>query len=180
MSHKRRIGALAGAALLAAAAGAQGQTMSTSSASFEAGYGRAPGQENRPVDPGTRDANGNRVIVDGIIQTGADQSVYARANAWGAGDAFAGAGATGGATAIGNNLVVVTQGSWNTVVIDSTQINNGDVSAGATSATGAAASATAKTTTAAKAAPLGVVSGSTLGAGGVGDLNGEIDLDAAH
>lgn len=112
-----------------AAGAADAQQMSMSSAQFNAGYGRAPGEENRGVDPNTRDANGNRVILDGVIQTGADQSVFVRAQAFGAGDAFAGAGAVGGSTAIGNNLVVITQGSWNTVIVNSTQINNGDVSA---------------------------------------------------
>ena len=107
-----------GAALAAtlAAGAASAQQMSTSSAQFNSGYGRMPGQENRGVDPNTRDANGNRVILDGVIQTGADQSVFARAQAFGAGDAFSGAGAVGGSTAIGNNLVVITQGSWNTVI----------------------------------------------------------------
>ena len=92
---------------------------------LNAGYGRTPGQENRPIDPSTRDANGNRVIVNGLIQTGPDQSLY--------GDASTLSGAAGGvnASAVGNQLVVLTQGSWNTVVVDSTQINNGDVSASA-------------------------------------------------
>ena len=31
---------------------------------------------------------------------------------------------------MGNSLNVITQGSWNTVIIDSTQINTGDISAG--------------------------------------------------
>ena len=34
----------------------------------------------------------------------------------------------GSGTAIGNQLNVVTNGSYNTVIIDSTQINNGDQS----------------------------------------------------
>jgi hypothetical protein len=50
--------------------------MSTNSASFNAGYGRSAGQENRMVEYSTRDANGNRVIVDGVMLTGSDQSVY--------------------------------------------------------------------------------------------------------
>ncbi|MFN3523081.1 MAG: holdfast anchoring protein HfaA [Phenylobacterium sp.] len=112
---------------LALAAGAQAQSMSANSASFNAGYGRVAGEENRPVDVSTRDANGNRVIVDGLILTGEDQSSFSRA--WGAADAYAGVGAQGGASAIGNNLVVITQGSNNTVIVDSTQINNGNVSA---------------------------------------------------
>lgn len=116
-------------ALALAADPAQAQSLTSSSAEFNAGYGRTPGQENRPIDTTSRDANGNRVIIDGVIQTGADQSVFARIGASGAADAYAGAGALGGASAIGNNLVVVTQGSWNTVIVNSTQINNGDVSA---------------------------------------------------
>jgi holdfast attachment protein HfaA len=112
-----------------AASSAFAQSMSASSASYDAGYGRTAGSENRGVDPGTRDANGNRVIVDGVIQTGSDQSVYSRSSAFGAADAYAGAGALGGSSAIGNNLQVITQGSWNTVIVDSTQINNGNVSA---------------------------------------------------
>ncbi len=53
---------------------------------------------------------------------GADQSSFS----FGAASAFAGAGA-GGSTAIGNSLNVITQGSNNVVIVDSTQINNGDV-----------------------------------------------------
>ena len=49
--------------------------------------------------------------------------------AWGYGGVGTGFGQLGGATAIGNNLNVTVQGNWNTVIIDSTQINNGDVTA---------------------------------------------------
>ena len=35
----------------------------------------------------------------------------------------------GSATAIGNNLVVVTQGSYNTVIVNATQTNTGAVTA---------------------------------------------------
>lgn len=117
---------LAGAACAGAA---QAQQMSTNSADFNAGWGRYAGSENRPVDVSTRDANGNRVIVDGLILTGEDQSSFSRS--WGSADAYAGVGASsGGASAIGNNLVVVTQGNYNTVIVNSTQVNNGDVIAG--------------------------------------------------
>jgi holdfast attachment protein HfaA len=82
------------------------------------------------VDVSTRDANGNRIVVDGLILTGDDQSVFSRAGATaGAGDVFSGAGANGSASAIGNNLVVVTQGSYNTVIISSQQTNNGNQTA---------------------------------------------------
>lgn len=117
------------ALLSAAAAGeAHAQYLSTNAAQFNAGYGRVNGQENHPVDVSTRDLNGNRVIVDGLILSGEDQSSFTRAS--GAADAFAGVGAVGGgASAIGNNLVVVTQGSNNTVIVNSSQVNNGQVSA---------------------------------------------------
>jgi holdfast attachment protein HfaA len=101
--------------------------MSSNSASYNAGYGRYAGQENHPVDFVTRDANGNRVIVDGLILSGEDQSSFARAS--GAADAYAGAGALGGSTAIGNNLTVVTQGNYNTVIVNSHQTNTGAVTA---------------------------------------------------
>jgi holdfast attachment protein HfaA len=108
---------------------AAAQSMSANSASYNAGYGRIAGSENHPVDVSTRDANGNRVIVDGLILTGEDQSSFASAS--GAIDSFAGVGAgSGGSTAIGNNLVVVTQGNYNTVIINSNQTNSGAVTAG--------------------------------------------------
>ena len=115
------------ASLLASAATAQ--SMSANSASFNAGYGRIAGSENHPVDVSTRDANGNRVIVDGLILTGDDQSSFTSAS--GAFDSFAGVGAgSGGSSAIGNSLVVVTQGNNNTVIVSSNQTNTGAVTAG--------------------------------------------------
>ncbi|MDP1641427.1 MAG: holdfast anchoring protein HfaA [Phenylobacterium sp.] len=116
-------------ASLAGSGAAQAQQMTTNSADFNAGWGRYAGSENHPVDVSTRDANGNRVIVDGLILTGEDQSSFSRS--WGSADAYAGVGASsGGSSAIGNNLVVVTQGNYNTVIVNSTQVNNGNVSAG--------------------------------------------------
>jgi holdfast attachment protein HfaA len=117
--------ACAGLAGLAIAGGAQAQTMNANSASFNAGYGRTPGQENQPVDVSMRDANGNLVVVDGQIQAGAFASA-------GVGGTFSGAGgvsSTGSATAIGNNLSVITQGDYNTVIVTSVQTNTGDVTA---------------------------------------------------
>ncbi len=115
---------------------AQAQTMTTNSASMNAGYGRASGEENRLTDFGGRDANGNRLIVDGVIQTGEDQSVFARSGG-GVSGSMSGVGALGGSsTAIGNNLVVVTQGNWNTVIVNSSQTNNGNVSAGSSTSGG--------------------------------------------
>lgn len=130
------------AAVLALAAAATGlvladtahaQTLDANSASFNAGYGRVAGSENHVVEYSTRDANGNRVIVDGVMLTGADQSVYSSSHSSGSLDSYSGVGSLGGygsSTAIGNNLTVVTQGNNNTVIVNSSQINNGNISAG--------------------------------------------------
>ena len=127
---------LAAATVLAGFAGAAAaQTIDSNSASFNGGYGRANGQENQPAAAGTRDANGNRVIIDGLMQTGVDQSYVSSSSSSASASASASSGVgfgSGSATAIGNNLVVVTQGNFNTVIVNSSQINNGNVSAGAT------------------------------------------------
>ncbi|HEX8471453.1 MAG TPA: holdfast anchoring protein HfaA [Brevundimonas sp.] len=109
-------------------------TGSGGAASFQAGYGNARYAVTQPSTGSTRDANGNRLIVDGIIQSGA--SAYSRASA-GAASSYAGAGSSGnggttigGATAIGNNLNVVVQGNHNTVIVNSRQTNTGNINAG--------------------------------------------------
>ena len=121
---------LAGVAALGVFAGTvHAQTMTTSAAAFETGYGIARNEMQNAIDPSTRDANGNRVLIDGMMVTGTDNSVYAYGKTMGAGDSYSGAGALGGATAIGNNLQVTVNGSYNTVIIHSTQTNNGNVTA---------------------------------------------------
>ncbi|WP_292095534.1 holdfast anchoring protein HfaA [Brevundimonas sp.] len=108
---------------------------SSGAAQFQAGYGAARYTTGRAQTGSTRDANGNRLIVDGIIQAGA--SSYSEATG-GASSSYSGAGGSngsttiGGSTAIGNSLNVVVQGNWNTVIVNSNQVNNGDVSAGTT------------------------------------------------
>lgn len=100
---------------------------------FERPFGFGFGEESQPFDPGTRDVNGNRLIVDGRIITGDDLSSFSTSTLATGGQNLTGAGflnqSTGQSSAIGNQLNVITQGSFNTVIIDSTQINNGDQSA---------------------------------------------------
>jgi holdfast attachment protein HfaA len=132
-SNYKRSGVAAAALLsvLAVAGAAQAQTMSTNSASFNAGYGRTAGQENQAVNVDTTDANGNFVAINGLIQANSS-SIFAGATARlsGAADSFSGAGEVGGsASAIGNNLNVVVDGNDNTVIVTSQQTNTGNVSA---------------------------------------------------
>ena len=97
------------------------------SVAFERPYGFGYGQEDTPYEAGTRDANGNRVIVNGRMFVGDDLSTLPN-GMWNLNGLTDGAGfATG--TAIGNQLNVITQGSWNTVVVTNEQINYGDITA---------------------------------------------------
>jgi holdfast attachment protein HfaA len=96
---------------------------------YSNGYNMQPGQENVAASGGTRDANGNRVITNHGMGSGSMSTLQ--------GHAQSGVGQPGmwgnsaNATAIGNQLNVVVVGSWNTVIVDSTQINNGDQNANA-------------------------------------------------
>lgn len=141
-----KLTALTAIGLLAAGA-AGAQTMTTSASSYETGYGLVRNEMQSAIDPSTRDANGNRVLLDGEIMTGSDNSVYAYSKTLGAGDTYAGAGAVGGATAVGNNLQVVVNGSYNTVIVHSTQTNNGSVTATANGTVATGQTGTATTTT---------------------------------
>lgn len=92
---------------------------------FERPYGFGYGEESRPFDAGSRDISGNRVIINGLIEggTGLGTSLY---TGWGQTEGAS--GMLGSGTAVGNQLNVITNGSNNTVIIDATQINNGDQS----------------------------------------------------
>jgi holdfast attachment protein HfaA len=123
------------AGLLMFGGAAQAQTINTNAASFNAGFGRTPGQENSPVNVQMTDINGNLVVVNGQVTSAAAGSIFASAGAVssasgmvGAADSFSGAGGAS-ASAIGNNLSVVTEGNNNTVIVNSVQTNNGNVTA---------------------------------------------------
>ena len=131
----KTIPAILGVAALALPAAAAAQSAGSSGmGAYQAGYGGSRYTTARPQTGSTRDQNGNRLIVDGIIQAGANS--YSSASG-GVSTSFSGVGgganggtAIGGSTAIGNSLNVVVQGNHNTVIVNSTQINNGNVTAG--------------------------------------------------
>lgn len=119
-------------AMLVLPAVAEAQSAGSSSlGTYTAGYGGSRYSTARPQSGSTRDANNNRLIIDGIIQAGA--STYSSATG-GVSSSFSGAGGSGGtvlggSTAIGNSLNVVVQGNHNTVIVNSTQVNTGPVTA---------------------------------------------------
>lgn len=98
------------------------------SGQFELPYGMGFGEESRAYEPGTRDSAGNRVIVDGRILNGDSTSTLGMGmnTHWGQ---TSGRGMIGQNQAIGNQLNVITNGNYNTIIIDNTQINNGDQTA---------------------------------------------------
>jgi holdfast attachment protein HfaA len=102
-------------------------------------------QENQTINPSLRDSNGNLTMVDGEFQSSSFQAGYGMPgpnvngqggvggltnsiNGTTSGNGNSGA-AYGGSTAIGNSLNVVTVGSGNTVIVNSTQTNNGNQTA---------------------------------------------------
>lgn len=119
------IGTLLGLGLSIAPLSAAAQAAGSLS-EFERPYGYGYGQESTPFDAGTRDISGNRVIVNGLIEGGTGLGLGLNTG-WGQ---TAGASGLIGSTgnAVGNQLNVITNGSYNTIIIDSTQINNGDQS----------------------------------------------------
>jgi holdfast attachment protein HfaA len=153
--------ALATAAAALAAAPVHAQSRAGYANEFSRPYGLNPGDENRPYDARTRDLNGHRVILDGRIVTGDDLSslplgLYNSGNS--------GLGFSGTGVAVGNQLNVSTSGSFNTVVVNSSQVNKGNqtvtiISSKNTACTGvlsacpAAPSAAASTSASSSAAP---------------------------
>jgi len=115
----------------------------SNAASYNSPYGMASGQENQAVNPSLRDANGNLTVVNGQFTSSAfaqqagvqsmgtmsSASLASLGNSTGTSGTL---GTYGGATAIGNSLNVVTVGNNNTVVVNSSQINNGNQNASVT------------------------------------------------
>ncbi|MFD1192723.1 holdfast anchoring protein HfaA [Phenylobacterium conjunctum] len=114
--------------LLLGATPASAEALSPSS--LNAGYGRVMGQEARPVETSTRDANGNRVIINGLLTepTGLSGGLGA-----GLGDASSPFGPLGqiDVSAVANQINIVAGGSWNTIIVEATQTNSGAVQASA-------------------------------------------------
>lgn len=110
------------ACALAFASAAAADPIASGAGDFTRGYGMGWESFDTPINPATRDENGNRVIVNGRME-------IEGALSGGLQDNFA--TGIGSSQAIGNQLNVVTQGNYNTVIVDSTQTNNGDISADA-------------------------------------------------
>lgn len=103
-------------------------------ATYSSGYGMNAGSANQPVNASLRDANGNLSVVNGqftsstMSQMTGVQNMSALGNS-SSGVGFSGPTSTGTASAIGNSLNVVTVGNNNTVIVNSTQTNNGNQTA---------------------------------------------------
>ena len=98
------------------------------SANYNNPIGMTSAQENQTVNSSLRDANGNLTVVNGQITSSSFSEVNGVQNFSGGVGNPAGT-LNGTATAIGNQLNVVTAGSNNIVIVSSTQTNNGDQTA---------------------------------------------------
>jgi holdfast attachment protein HfaA len=90
--------------------------------------GMTSAQQNATVNSSLRDANGNLTVVNGQITSSSFSEVNG-AQTFNGGVGNSAGTMTGTATAIGNQLNVVTAGSNNVVIVSSTQTNNGSQTA---------------------------------------------------
>ena len=134
--RSRHILLAATAGLFAVALGSEaGAADYSNAASYNSGYGMNAGQDNQAINPSLRDANGNLSVVNGQFtsssfsaQTGV-QSMGTISSSTLSSLGTTGASTYGTATAIGNSLNVITVGNNNTVIVNSTQTNTGNVTA---------------------------------------------------
>jgi holdfast attachment protein HfaA len=129
-----RLRPLPGLALLCAISSgipASAQVLAVAPSWVQTGFNGAAGTVTQPYDPMTRDANGNRLVVNGEMVGNGAPGVAQRVSALEAGCSVfaAGAGTSASPTAIGNLSQIQVNGSWNTVVATVTQTNSGPVSA---------------------------------------------------
>ena len=129
MSNMLKSVLIAGFIVAAATTGAQAVDYSNA-ATYNSAYGMEAGQENATVNPSLRDANGNLTVVNGQFtssQMSKQSGVQTMSGLSGSGTSTG--AAYGTASAIGNSLNVVTTGNYNTVIVNSTQTNNGNQTA---------------------------------------------------
>lgn len=90
---------------------------------FSRPYGMTSYDMIMPYDATTRDSAGNRTIIDGVYITGStlDSTSIGQYLYGNGGSSFSGTG-----YAIGNQLNVTTTGNFNTVIVNSNQVNNGN------------------------------------------------------
>lgn len=119
---------------VAAAAFSASPAFAQSASDFQRPWGtNGQSQTSEPYRAGTRDANNNRVVTNGVMQTGVGVQAQMQGTGGVGASTHSGPNSTSSASAIGNQLNVVVNGSWNTVIVNSTQTNNGNVTAVANS-----------------------------------------------
>lgn len=137
------LGAAVVLALISTAPGALAQSRTPSSseaagaAAMEAGYGDAGTVATRTFNPVTRDADGNRLIVNGAIvdaRGGSSLSYSTTSSNTLSGAAYFESGAAGltnsaTSTAIGNLISISVVGRGNVILLNARQTNSGDIRA---------------------------------------------------
>ncbi|WP_439637306.1 holdfast anchoring protein HfaA [Oceanicaulis sp.] len=135
MTRQLKVWLCASGAVIFAASAALAQSTAPNPSDWTRPYGQAYGAENQAYVGARR--GGNRVVLNGVIQTGvgvsAQTSAFAQSSAGVALNTQSQSGlfASAGASAIGNQLNVVVNGNYNTVVVNNRQTNTGDITANA-------------------------------------------------
>lgn len=143
MTRSLSLGAAVVLALISTAPHALAQSRTPSSseaagaAAMEAGYGDAGTVATRTFNPVTRDADGNRLIVNGAIvdaRGGSSLSYSTTSSNTLSGAAYFESGAAGltnsaTATAIGNLISISVVGRGNVILLNARQTNSGDIRA---------------------------------------------------
>lgn len=135
MTRQLKVWLCASAAAIFAASAAMAQSTAANPSEWNRPYGQAYGAETQAYVGARR--GGNRVVLNGIIQTGVGVSAQVNAmtqSQTGVGlnsQSQSGLFNTAGASAIGNQLNVVVNGNYNTVVVNNRQTNTGDITANA-------------------------------------------------
>ncbi|MEI6439133.1 MAG: holdfast anchoring protein HfaA [Alphaproteobacteria bacterium] len=122
------IGVLA-LSLIGSTAMAAGTGRSLAAPIQDSGYGNARGSVMGTFDPSTRDANNNRIVKDGLIQSGTGGSQISTDGTMGGAAMFQTGAINSTNYAVGNLINLSIVGSWNTVVLNSVQNNYGAVTA---------------------------------------------------
>lgn len=95
---------------------------------LKAGYGRRAGDENRPVQIPGPDAQGNRIILNGLLASGSGLGGGLSGGVGDGRDLDSGLSAYNG-SALANQINIVAQGSGNTIIVEAMQYNTGDIRA---------------------------------------------------
>lgn len=109
----------------------QAAPQTTTPKSFESGYANSKAIQSETFNPTTRDANGNRIVLNGILQMDSSNTSYSHSAASNASllPGFETNASKASVSAVANLLSITISGNHNTIILNSRQTNSGNVTA---------------------------------------------------